>query len=438
MTLTSNTGDSKTYRSVVELKTRTAKKEEEEKLVVRVAKGEEANLTCAATDDHEAALKRVWKKEGRTVEADGAKVKLEEEGKVMTVAHVEPEDAGSYACVVLTEKGMTEFTIRLEVEQKAVLEVDERCRGAASSVPKITSLLRLPSSTEQKDGDDNDTTSVVVRVGWTVQQGQEELSSLLDLCYEGAVLALWTNETESDFQEKTLELSPERRETTDVAGLQSGVGYYVQVNLASPLGLYVYGETRSFVVNNLEEAAEDDLESEESGSLTSAETALAASLGSLAAILVLASAAFLYCKRRREASRWPTGADRGGILSSCDCCLSASTSSSYPKRSGGGSGRKRRKGRIVGSPLDVYDGDVLQAAPISPGDFMRNLAPQWPEPEPGAAAVEVMVEGGEEEEEMRPPHPTERDAFLQLPNGGGSLSVPSRYNFITIYILVIL
>ncbi len=72
---------------------------------------------------------------------------------------------------------------------------------------------------------------------------------------------------------------------------------------------------------------------------------------------------------------------------------------------------------MVGAPLsggDIYEGNVLQVAPVSPGDFMRNLAPQWPEPEPGAAAA---AEASAEADPPPPPlpPPTETDAFLRPP-----------------------
>ena len=55
-------------------------------------------------------------------------------------------------------------------------------------------------------------------------------------------------------------------------------------------------------------------------------------------------------------------------------------------------------------------------APVSPGDFMRNLAPQWPEPEPEPGAAAAAEANAEADPPPPPlPPPTETDAFLRPP-----------------------
>ncbi len=456
LTLTSDTGRVKTYNAVVELKTFAHTKEE-----AKVVSGGDLELRCDLVDSGGSsgvAARTIWRREEKLLEEDKEKIELREGGNLLVVKDVQPGvDDGTYSCSVtaataadersdLGRREVVEFDVT--VEEADAIVVDERCREAADQSARITSVHLA--------GNDS------VSIRWSVVGDDGDDSE----CFQRAVLALWTNATESVFQEKTLELSSSSTTPEEVSGLQPGVAYYSQVNLVSALGLYVYGETRSFSLDGLErETAEGQVGGggdgeDEGGSLTSARTALAAALGTLAAVIALVAAAFVWRRRRRRRRR--NDMDRfgggGGILSSCTCCQ-ATSSSPYSKGGIGGSSssRRRRKGRIVGAPLDVYEGNVLQVAPLSPDDFMRNLAPQWPEPEPGAPAppsatatgstsvsahaqtpaevMEVMVVGAREEREespssppqpqpTQPTQPTETDAFLQTPNGG--LAVPSR------------
>ncbi len=109
--------------------------------------------------------------------------------------------------------------------------------------------------------------------------------------------------------------------------LDLSLGYYAQVNLVSPLNLYVYGETRSFALADLQEADAGSMLADQ-GKMTPGEMAAAAALGSVLVIFILVIAVALLCVRRRRRM-----ASKGQIVAQCcgGCCREQDPLA-YPKK----------------------------------------------------------------------------------------------------------
>ena len=188
-----------------------------------------------------------------------------------------------------------------------------------------------------------------------------------DSCFASVILAWWTNETHSQFHEQRLPI--EGSVSTVLEDLEEGVSYYLQVNLFALPDVTVYGDTRSFVMTPSfwsaapERTNKDSIDSSVSsqGTVPLALLIAAAVVGSLLVLLAILVACL--CRQK--------------------CC--------------GGRGDRDRQKLKNG----LYDGRLSISSPLNPnGDFMQNLTPQWPEPEP-------------EEQRVMADFPAETDSFLQ-------------------------
>lgn len=156
-------------------------------------------------------------------------------------------------------------------------------------------------------------------------------------CFTAFRLSWWTNETNSRFFEK--DYSTVHRSGI-ISGLSVDLGYYVQVNLVTKdLGKVVYGQTRAFTVSEASRSTSDAISKGEEDSLLAGSALLVLALVITVLILLFLSILAIYLKKRSSAKTVKDNGRRSITIS----------------------------GPIMGN---------------NHNDFMQNLTPQWPEPEP--------------------------------------------------------
>lgn len=168
------------------------------------------------------------------------------------------------------------------------------------------------------------------------------------------------------FHERSLPLSDR---SAVISNLTQATGYYVQLNLVQPLNVYVYGETRSFTLDEVLRQPQPPLESTTGGGLASSSllpvTMLLGVLGVLVLLVLLI--VLLYLKRH-------------SLATYCE---------------GGGEGDPlRRKRHLNGAAIDMYDGRIQISAPFNHAVEEASAltpAPQWPEPEPIVEESEAFL-----------------------------------------------
>ena len=190
----------------------------------------------------------------------------------------------------------------------------------------------------------------------------------------------WTNETQSNYHERSLPLSDRSAVISDLA---LGTGYYIQINLVAPLNVQVYGETRSFTLDQILSQPSQPLESTHSQS-ADALLPLTLLLGVLGVLVLLILLIVILYLKRHTLARYCGGPG------------------------GGADDPLRRKRHLNGATIDMYDGRIQISAPFNhdtPAEEEQALTPQWPEPEPMPTTAAA-----------------ESEAFLPKPvrNGNGS------------------
>ncbi len=202
LSLTSDSGRQRTYSASVELRPEvfvTASRR------ASAAQGTELRLRCD-TLPGVSAKKRLWRKDGAILVGD-ERVRVVGPGREeLAVFGVKPGDAGTYSCAAVTDFGqdIVEFFVSVVDKEESNStgnesvshQSREECRSASQRRARITSVSLV--------GNDS------ALVQWEVPELPEEddngTSSSVDLsdCFEKAVLSLWTNGTDSSFEEMDL------------------------------------------------------------------------------------------------------------------------------------------------------------------------------------------------------------------------------------------
>ncbi|QQP49461.1 Hemicentin1like, partial [Caligus rogercresseyi] len=275
-------------------------------------------------------------------------------------------DSGKYICIAIADFGKDTIEYTVDVKSLPITLPEEVSCSESHSINAIliSKILRI--------GND----SALVR--WEYPPRHFNAS-----CYERISLGWWTSEKDGSFLEIPTSFS--ERETV-LEGLKEGLRYFVQVHLKKNSEDGVGGETRSFILEDLMwgDSTSDPREMRFSLPLL----LIAAFIFCFLLLAIGVGYYVLYHKKKKSRKRlFP-------------CC---GTSLGEKKL------RKRGGGAIYNHP-DYRDFQLIQSPPRGIDDFMQNLAPQWPEPEPPAKL-------GLEE----PSHPEETTALFK-PQANGVVS----------------
>ena len=399
--------------------------------VVNVIEGSDAALSCLVVPGLEA--KRLWRFNGDFFAHD-ARRDLKKRGERLEIRGSKLSDSGNYSCVAIAadgERDTVHFDLRVIPRPITLQTTPKTSQGEnltlaeCSSQPlTILNIYRLDNST--------------VQVQWTD-------SGLDRSCFSSVSLVWWTNVSEastgtSEYSEKSVSFSEKKVSIGIVASQDTPIEiHYVQANLIGPLNVQVYGETRSFVVSDLNpppELSSGLLDPDADGEndpllLRSGYPTMTVVIVSLIVVflaaLVITFGVFYY---RRKYSKNPEPLETMCLWRRQHCsCFSVGRSSRasqssarFGKTNFNGFDRGAFEHIIISSPMpiggvpeEVLDEDVddyeydngrpnLQrhsrysvyrgSAYLGSGaaknganfvqsnaDFMSNLAPQWPEPE---------------------------------------------------------
>lgn len=306
---------------------------------ITLKEGEDMNLECKTISGLDAKV--LWKYENQFFIQGGSR-DIRKKGSLLTVSKVEPSDSGTYSCVAIATFGQDtiDYQVRITpIPQK----VSDSCDPShAAKISDITTI-----------------SNVTVMVRW-------ELPSVNHSCYKHLKLNWWTNESLSAFQEEILPVETSKFKLTN---LRPDVGYYVQVNLVTPFNQHSYGETRSFVVEPLSTSNLGDFGFEEDSIPL---LILAVVIGVLLVLFLVLICLFL---KRKAIS---------------NCLNSKALQASSKSNLSGPSVYE------IGPPTNRLS---LQ---VNPDDFMQNLAPQWPEPEPAFDDQEINEREDETDAFLKP------------------------------------
>eukprot|EP00094_Tigriopus_californicus_P008856 TCALIF_08537-PA protein Name:"Similar to Hmcn2 Hemicentin-2 (Mus musculus)" AED:0.16 eAED:0.19 QI:0/-1/0/1/-1/1/1/0/1771 len=305
---------------------------------VDLKEGQDMNLKCKTIPGLDAKV--LWKYEDQFFIQGGSR-DIRKKGSLLTVSKVEPSDSGTYSCVAIATFGQD--TIDYQVRINPIpQEVSASCDP--SHIAKISDITTM----------DN----VTVLVQWN-------LPSVNRSCYKHQKFSWWTNQSLSEFKEEVLPVEASQFQLTN---LRPDVGYYVQVNLVAPFNQQSFGETRSFVVEPV--SANNDFGFEEDSIPL---FVLAAVIGVLLVLFLVLVCLFL---------KWKA-------ISNClnsKALKAKSKSNLHPGPSV----------YEIGPPSNRLS---LQ---VNPDDFMQNLAPQWPEPEPAFDDQDINERGDETDAFLKP------------------------------------
>jgi len=337
LSLTSGSGRQRTYRTVVELKPDVWVAGREE---LTVLTGETVRMDCS--DVGQPGSKRVWEKDGLALSAsNGGRWEIRDKGLALVLKNATGgEDNGVFACsAVATGGGQDVLQFHVEVINA------ERPTTSASETLDHCHDLR-PVAVDDVTPADNDT----VTLHWRPPSASN--------CLSAAEIVWWTNGGdggEAIYGEALLPLEASTfRLTTEESG------YYAQVNLVFRDGHRLQGPTRSFATGS-GASASGRLSERGFFNDRNALAAMAVASSAVVTVLVIFIVALLcYRRHARSASAYV-----------CCCCAAGEKGRSVSSAS---------SRKALGS--DVYTGAIFQSEPVSPGDFMASLAPQWPEPEP--------------------------------------------------------
>ncbi len=364
LTLTSNSGKVNVLRTVVDLKPDIFVVNRSE---LAANKGDDVTLDCSmdGMQAQATAKKRLWRHE-QNILVSTSRVAISDNGETLNIQSANSNDSGTYSCAAVTDYGqdIVEFIVEVRGAHWNV-SVDDCQKYSA----RISRIALLPSNES-------------ILAEWRIH-GPDSLNASVQDCFvrssSTGVATLWSNSSDSSaFMERTFDVAGSTG-TIQLSDLTFNVGYYLQINFKSTpeFAPYVYGETRSFTLNQLE--MDEGVNMAKSGTLTDTQIALAVTAGVALALLVLFCGVCLACKRRRR---------RHDLCCSCCCCCDESVGMVLHQGATMGKKKKKSSNLWLGNGLShqdasaPYRGNLLQVAPVSPDDFMRNLAPQWPEPEP--------------------------------------------------------
>ncbi len=376
---------------------------------VAASEGEDVFIECILVPGIEA--KRLWQYNGDFFDY-GPRRSKKNQGGLLMINRVRPEDAGNYSCIAINNSNGKEDVIVYEVRVRPASSTGGgHGQGGPDGVDPegCRDLRRLerPVGISGLYRVDNITASVKWRLPEDVNK----------TCYSHVAIVYWTNASEGHFWEEEVDLDEAEVELT---GLDPGLAYYVQVNLVAPFNILVYGSTKKFVLDDLTAEPEDESGLDSFLRSTGLSTSALITIVVLAIFLIIViTVLVLAIRRRRGRDRF---AKRSVIKNNSMTTMCCGNLDCYNGGGGGGRGglgigksnrRFHQKTNFNGFDTGMYDAAIINTAEtttsrnlqppykrsslydkVQPtsngnnkngggrGDFMSNLTPQWPEPEP--------------------------------------------------------
>lgn len=207
----------------------------------------------------------MWNKDGQLVIPEtGSGLDIRDQGGVLTVAEARPDHSGEWKCIASTAWGQDTIIYWLSVMSRTRLQ--QSCTDRA--VPVIHNIEPVSNSS--------------VKLEWSMENFNSS-------CFHQFIIFWWSQLPDSNFYNQTVELTDSE---AIVNNLEPSVAYYFQVNLVRDKQLkdYVYGETKSHVMQYIAAALEEPA--------TESDSMAVILVVIVVAILILILGILSYVKRR--------------------------------------------------------------------------------------------------------------------------------------------
>ena len=325
-------------------------------------------------------VKRLWKYNDKFLDDSLQRNMSRENRKFLELSNLELSDAGKYSCVASLGDGKRHtITFTLDVVPKPKI-----FKGCETGIDDLW-VSRLSHE------DNNDVKNESVLVSWKIPD------NLNRSCYQEVLVRWWTNDSDQYF-DVSHDLTANK---AIIDNLNSKSGYYVQIILVTTQRFEVPGLPKSFVLSELKQANQSALETlYQNGGLLQ-DTALIIILVAAfvsSAFLVFIAILIYRNKKKRNILGHPSKVEgrHNCCYLLCKCLVKSDNDPYVGKTDFNGFDRGAYHDRII--PLDVDSGGFTSSNRNRETDFMRNMTPQWPEPEE-SATLQTLASDGQEENE---------------------------------------
>jgi hypothetical protein len=216
-------------------------------------------------------------------------------------------------------------------------------------------------------------------------------------CYHEILVRWWTNDSDQ-FYDKSFDLGTSE---AVIDNLNSKSGYYVQVILITPQRFEVSGNPKSFALSDLKKMNQSSLgELYENGGILydSALIIILVAAFVSSSFLIIIAIIIYRNKKKRSTHDQPSKFNRcdNCCFTFCKCLVRSEDDPFAGKTDFNGFDRGAYQDRII--PLDIDSGGFTSSNRSRNTDFMRDMTPQWPEPEEGT----LQTSASDDQEESEP------------------------------------
>ena len=336
-------------------------------------------------------VKRLWKYNEKYLDDSTKRNISKENWKFLELNDLQLSDSGKYSCIASLGDGKRHtITFTLEVVPKPKI-----LKGCETGINEV-----WVSRVEHEGEVQNES----VLVSWNIPE------NLNRSCYQEILVRWWTNDSDK-YYDVSYDLGANN---AVIENLRSDSGYYVQIVLLTPQRFEVPGHTRSFVLSELKQMNQSALgELYQNGGFLSYSALiiiLVAAFLSSSFLVIIAIVIYRNKTRKRHQGSSSSRLDScdNCWFTFCKCLVRSEDDHFVGKTNFNGFDRGAYHDRII--PLDVDSGGFTSSNRSRDTDFMRDMTPQWPEPEEPT----LQTSASEDQEEHEPFLDRQHSTFAPL------------------------
>ena len=337
-------------------------------------------------------VKRLWKYNEKYLDDSNKRNISKENWKFLELDNLKLSDSGKYSCIASLGDGKRHtITFTLEVIPKPKI-----LKGCESGINDVW-VSRVEN--------ENRIESESALVSWQIPE------NLNRSCYQEIRVRWWTNDSDKYYDD------PYDLGTNNavIENLNSDSGYYVQIVLITPQRLEVAGHTRSFVLSELKQMNESSPGElyQNGGFLSYSALIIILVAAFVSATFLVIIAVVIYRNKTKKRNHAHSSSRHEGFGSCwyklCKCLVKSDDDHFYGKTDFNGFDRGAYHDLI--KPIDGGSGGFTSSNRSQETDFMRDMTPQWPEPEEPAT---MQTSASEDQEEQEPFLDRQQSTFAAL------------------------
>ena len=400
----SETSDTGIYSCIISIegrnKTLTSKVQTKSNIIFsdggykRSMEGDSITLACNILWDSR-DVKRLWKYNDKFIDDSLQRNMSNEDRRYLELQNLKLSDAGKYSCIASLGDGKR-HTITFSLEVVAKPKIFKGCETGIDDV--------LVSKLNKEEGNES-TRNTSAAVSWKIPE------NLNRSCYQEIVLRWWTNDS-NQFYDVPYNLTTTKAIIED---LNFNSGYYVQVILITPGRFEVLGLPKSFALSKLKQLSQSGMETIfHGGGLDTAIIIIIVAAFVSSSFLIIIAIIIYRNKKKGKSAPQENSLMRGTAgrccYSLCKCLIKSDDDPYTGKTNFNGFDRGAYHDRII--PLDVDSGGFTSSNRSGDNGFMRNLTPQWPEPEEQT----LQTSASDDQEENEPFLEHRYSTFAPIPD----------------------